>query len=58
MSSKRKQKPSETDVNLDAVGIGDIVAQIIVEIQPMIAKTVTESVNGALETTTKVIISD
>lgn len=58
MSSKRKQKPSETDVNLDAVGIGDIVAQIIVEIQPMIAKTVTEAINGALETTTKVIISE
>ena len=40
------------------MGIGDIVAQIIVEIQPMIAKTVTEAVNGALETTTKVIISE
>ncbi|KAI0236640.1 hypothetical protein LSAT2_012817 [Lamellibrachia satsuma] len=55
---KRKQKPSETDVNLDAVGIGDTVAQIVVAIQPMIVKYVTESVNDALATTTKVIISE
>ena len=55
---KREQKLSETDVTLDAVGIGDIVAQIVVAIQPMIVKPVTESVNDALETTTKVIINE
>ena len=55
---KRKQKPSETDVNLDAVGIGDIVAQIVVAIQPMIVKYVTEAINDAQATTTKVIISE
>ena len=38
---KREQKLSETDVTLDAVGIDDIVAQIVVAIQPMIVKSVT-----------------
>ena len=42
---KRKQKPSETDVNLDAVRISDIVAQIVVAIQSMIMKFVTEAIN-------------
>ena len=55
---KRKQKPSETDVNLDAVGIGATVAQIVIAIQPMIVKYVTEAVNDAQATTTKVIISE